>query len=203
MSDPHSPDQPMGWVLLAVERYESALVVYSSRLLGDRESARDVVQETYLRLCRQQRERVEPHLAEWLFTVCRNRALDLLRREGRMARLLDESARQLAATAPDPAETSEKQESAAEVMKYLGDLPNSQQEVIRLRFSNGFSYKEISRITGHSVTNVGFLMHTGIKSLRARLLSAEARASHPLAFAGDGAGLTSPAQRTPRAEAQY
>jgi RNA polymerase sigma-70 factor (ECF subfamily) len=48
-------------------------------------------------------------------------------------------------------------------------LPDSQQEVIRLRFQEGFSYKEISRITGFSVGNVGYLLHVGLKSLRGRL----------------------------------
>lgn len=200
MSDPSSSPDPLGWVLLSVERHEAGLVAYAARLLGDRESARDVVQETFLRLCRQDRTRVEPHLAEWLFTVCRNRALDLLRREGRMARLLDDDARRVSAgDDDDPALAVERTETAAEVMKLLGALPNSQQEVIRLRFQGGFSYKEISRITGHSVTNVGFLMHTGIKALRNRLQLADARAAHPLAFAGDPAGLSP----TPRAEAQF
>jgi RNA polymerase sigma-70 factor (ECF subfamily) len=45
-------------------------------------------------------------------------------------------------------------------------LPHNQQEVIRLKFQNGFSYKEISRITQLSVSNVGFLIHTAIKALQ-------------------------------------
>jgi DNA-directed RNA polymerase specialized sigma24 family protein len=48
-------------------------------------------------------------------------------------------------------------------------LPPSQREVIRLKFQNGFSYKEISRISGHSVSNVGYLIHAGIKALRGEL----------------------------------
>ena len=46
-------------------------------------------------------------------------------------------------------------------------LPRNQQEVVRLKFQNGFSYKEISRITALSVTNVGFLIHTAVSRLRA------------------------------------
>jgi RNA polymerase sigma-70 factor (ECF subfamily) len=40
--------------------------------------------------------------------------------------------------------------------------------VIRLKFQNGFSYKQIAGITGLSVSNVGFLIHTGIQALRKR-----------------------------------
>ena len=61
------------WVRGAVARFEGPLTLYAARLLGDAEAARDVVQETFLRLCVQDRAAIEPRLAEWLFTVCRNR----------------------------------------------------------------------------------------------------------------------------------
>ena len=53
-----------------------------------------------------------------------------------------------------------------ELIRLIGRLPHNQQEVIRLKFQNGFSYQEISRITSLSVTNVGFILHTAIKALR-------------------------------------
>ena len=53
------------------------------------------------------------------------------------------------------------------MLRLIGCLPASQQEVIRLKFQNGFSYKEISRITEHSVSNVGVLIHTAVQRLRA------------------------------------
>ena len=51
-------------------------------------------------------------------------------------------------------------------MRLLDRLPDNQQEVIRLKFQNDLSYREISEITGLSVSNVGFLLHVGIKRLR-------------------------------------
>jgi RNA polymerase sigma-70 factor (ECF subfamily) len=51
----------------------------------------------------------------------------------------------------------------------LARLPESQQEVIRLKFQHQMSYREISRITGQSESNVGFLIHRGIKSIREML----------------------------------
>ena len=68
---PPSADEE--WVRAAVGRFEGPLTLYATRLLRDVEAARDVVQETFLRLCTQDRAQVESHLAEWLFTVCRNR----------------------------------------------------------------------------------------------------------------------------------
>jgi RNA polymerase sigma-70 factor (ECF subfamily) len=154
------------WVLAAVDRFEGPLTLYAARLLGDPETARDVVQETFLRLCRQDHSTIDSRLAEWLFTVCRNRALDVLRKEGRMTQLSDEQVQLRVGSEPEPSDVVGHREEASQVLKLLERLPNSQREVIRLKFQNGFSYREISRISGYSVTNVGYLIHTGLSTLR-------------------------------------
>src|SRR5436305_600777 len=157
------------WVRDAVERFEGPLTLYAARLLGDAEGARDVVQETFLRLCVQDRAEIEPRIAEWLFTVCRNRALDVLRKERRMTRLSEEQVQVRPSAEPGPPDVVEQADSAARVLHLLESLPANQRDVIRLKFQNGFSYREISRISGHSVTNVGYLIHTGLKTLRGQL----------------------------------
>jgi RNA polymerase sigma-70 factor (ECF subfamily) len=157
------------WVRGALSRFEGPLLRYAARLLGDAEAARDVVQETFLRLCDQRPADLEPRLAEWLFTVCRNRALDVLRKERRMTRISDDQVKQCVCSVPPPADVVAVRDSAARVVELLEHLPASQREVIRLRFQNGFSYREISRISGHSVTNVGYLIHVGLKTLRGQL----------------------------------
>ena len=73
------------WIRSALAQYEGALTRYATHLTGDVERARDVVQDTFLRLCSQKPSRVRDHLAQWLFTVCRNRALDVLRKDNRMS----------------------------------------------------------------------------------------------------------------------
>ena len=105
------------WVRAAVDQFERPLTLYASRLLGDPDRARDVVQDVFLKLCCQERERVEPHLAEWLFTVCRNRALDVLRKEGRMTRLSDEQVRARPDPLAAPPEVLERREDASRVLR--------------------------------------------------------------------------------------
>jgi RNA polymerase sigma factor (sigma-70 family) len=78
------------WVHAALRQYEGSLVRYAAQITGDLDRARDVVQDTFLRLCHEPQSKVEPHLAQWLFKVCRNRALDVLRKESRM-KTLDET----------------------------------------------------------------------------------------------------------------
>jgi RNA polymerase sigma-70 factor (ECF subfamily) len=140
---------------------------YATRLFsGDVERARDVVQDTLVRLMAQPVAEVEGHLAEWLFTVCRNRVLDVLRKEGRVRHFAEGQVERLTAPEPLPGRSLERAEQQEAVLKLIGTLPRNQQEVVRLKFQNGFSYQEISRITSLSVTNVGFILHTAIKALR-------------------------------------
>jgi RNA polymerase sigma factor (sigma-70 family) len=171
------PGQPQAengpWVRDAVDRYEGPLTLYAARLLGDADAARDVVQETFLRLCTQDRAALDTRLAEWLFTVCRNRALDVLRKESRMTHLSEEQVQRCLSPTPSPPDVAERRELASRVLDMLEALPTNQREVIRLKFQNGFSYQEISRISGHSVSNVGYLIHAGMKTLRGRLFDGQ------------------------------
>jgi RNA polymerase sigma factor (sigma-70 family) len=166
--------EPAEFVRTAVEQFQAPLLRYAMRLLGDPERARDVVQDTFVRLLGQAPATVEGHLAEWLFTVCRNRAFDIIRKEGRMKRFEEGAEERVVAGEPRPGAALEAEETHATVLRLIDRLPPNQQEVVRLKFQNGFSYKEISRITALSVGNVGFLLHTAIKTLRREWL-AEAR----------------------------
>ena len=172
MPEPPNAEQ-RAWVRGVVDRFEGPLTLYAARLLGNSDAARDVVQETFLRLCTQKREDLESYLAEWLFTVCRNRALDVLRKESRMTHLREEQVQRCLSPAPGPADVAEKSDLAARVVTLLEALPIHQREVIRLKFQNGFSYQEISRISGHSVSNVGYLIHAGMKTLRGLLFDGQ------------------------------
>jgi RNA polymerase sigma-70 factor (ECF subfamily) len=79
----------------------------------------------------------------------------------------DGEAERGAAAEPRPGAALEREELHAALLRSIERLPANQQEVVRLKFQNGFSYKEISRITELSVSNVGFLIHTAVTRLRA------------------------------------
>ncbi|NRA37770.1 MAG: sigma-70 family RNA polymerase sigma factor, partial [Planctomycetes bacterium] len=66
----------------------------------------------------------------------------------------------------DPAELISQCESAENIQQLLTQLPLQQQEILRLKFQENMSYKSIADITGLSVSNVGFILHTVLKSLR-------------------------------------
>lgn len=59
--------------------------------------------------------------------------------------------------------------TVGEVLRTIRDLPPKQREVLKLRFCDGHSYRGISERTGLSVSYVGFLLHTSLKSVRGQL----------------------------------
>lgn len=167
---PTAEGDPSNWIRAALERHERQLMQYATRLLdGDLDRARDVVQETFLRLCNQRRGDVEQHLTEWLYRVCRNQAFDVRRKESRMSTLSEDHHASSTDASASPAATMERQDELGRVLGCLTRLPDKQQEVLRLKFQHGLSYQEIARVTEESIGNVGWLIHEGIKGLRRRL----------------------------------
>jgi RNA polymerase sigma factor (sigma-70 family) len=146
--------------------YESPLIGYASTILNDIDSARDVVQDTFLRLCRQDLAKVQVHLKSWLFTVCRNRALDVLRKERRTEPLEEIHWQKVAGPGLQPDERLDLQERLAQLRSLLNNLTENQREVIILKFQQGLSYQEIHKVTNLSTSNIGFLIHAGLKRLR-------------------------------------
>ncbi len=157
------------WLRTAVRDYEPRLMAYAVHLLGDAERARDVAQETFMRLCAQPRAQVESRLGEWLFTVCRNLCIDVRRKERRMTLLAEGQAELKIAGDPAPGAAIEQTEMMSQVMASLSSLSQNQQEVIRLKFQHDLSYKQIAGITHLTVTNVGFLIHTALKNIRQQI----------------------------------
>jgi RNA polymerase sigma-70 factor (ECF subfamily) len=155
----------------AMADYESPLLGYASTILHDLDRARDVVQDTFIRLCQQDIPKVRDNLKSWLFTVCRNRALDLLRKDKNLQPIDEIRWQRIAGPDLPPDQQFDQDERFAQVMKYLDRLSANQREVILLKFHQGLSYQEITKITGLSSGNVGFLIHTGLKRLRELLPS--------------------------------
>jgi len=155
-----------------VAKYERRLVGYAHSVLGDREEARDAAQETLMKLCRIEPEVFErdvaSHLEAWLFTVCRNAALDRLRKNRRVFNTQDGTPHTTDG-APGPAQEAETREEAGRAAAFVLDLSGRQQEVIHLKFHANLSYEQIAKVTGMTVNNVGVTLHLALKSLRKKM----------------------------------
>lgn len=149
--------------------FESPLIAFAARLLQDPDRARDVVQDTFIRLCQQDISKVERSLKSWLFTVCRNRSLDLLRKDKHIQPLNEVGWKKVAGPDLQPDENAVQQERHQNLRAMLERLSENQRDVLLLKFQEGLSYQEIHEVTGLTTGNIGFLIHTALKRLRQNL----------------------------------
>ena len=160
-----------GLVARAVAEHEGPLLRYACSLCRDTEMARDAVQDTFIKLWQEGSRQVPERLAPWLFKVCRNRVFEIMRRERRMISM-EPTDVPVTDQEPSPDQALAETERSQALAGLVARLPSREQELVRLKFQNGLSYQEISQITGLSVSNVGFILHTAMKSLRQRLVLA-------------------------------
>jgi RNA polymerase sigma factor (sigma-70 family) len=151
-----------------MRRFEIPLLQFATRITGDRERARDVVQETFMKYQRNGASAHEKETATWLFTVCRNGALNVCRKEKRMTYLGEELIEKSEDQQPMPFEQLERKEATGFLLRILATLPVRQQEVLQLKFQNDLSYQQIAEITKTTANNVGVLIHTALRTLRQR-----------------------------------
>lgn len=157
------------WIRGLLNDHEHPLIRYAFGITGDLETARDVVQETFLRLCRADRSRVEDRLPAWLYRVCRNRAIDLRKREGRRRQWSREEFSLIPGEGPGPSDRAERDENRRLVIAALNDLPADQREACLLKFNDGLTYREIGRVMGKSLGTVSNLLAAALETIRKRL----------------------------------
>lgn len=167
MSD--SSDAHGRWVGEALRQYEQPLVRYTLRITGNLETARDVVQDAFMKLCQENSSRLNGRMAPWLYRVCRNRALDVCKKEGRMQALDQVMAEAEAAQGPGPDGRAEVREECALVLEALSALPDPQQEAFRLKFEHGLTYREISAVMDMPLSTVSYTLTQALGTIRARL----------------------------------
>ncbi|MCC6581484.1 MAG: sigma-70 family RNA polymerase sigma factor [Phycisphaeraceae bacterium] len=164
-----TPIGPQDWIRQTLDACERPLVAYAQRLTGNLDVARDIVQDTFLELCRAAPADIRDRVTPWLYTVCRRRCFDHRRKEKRMTpltelRLADQTSRE-----SEPSGGIEQADDLAAVGRVLGSLPENQQEAIRLKFQHGLSYRQIAEVTNQPVGTVGYLIHAGLQTVRQTL----------------------------------
>ena len=148
---------------------ESPLLSYALRLTGERGVAEDLVQEAFMRLHGQRQEVREAR--RWLYRTVHNLALNYRREMKKIIPLVTREQEKAKATPeptdpqPLPDEQLARLEGIGLVRLTLETLDERSQTVVRLKFNDNLSYKEISERTGLSVGNVGFVLHHALKSM--------------------------------------
>src|SRR5438309_11913574 len=148
---------------------ESPLLNYACRLVGELSVAEDMVQEAFMKLHAHFEQVREPR--RWLYRTVHNQALNHRRQADKVIPLnppAEEDARPAAETTdpqPLPDEQIARWEGIGLVRLSLETLDERSRELIRLKFNEDLSYKEISERTGLSVGHVGYLLHHALKEV--------------------------------------
>ena len=156
---------------------ESPLLSYALRLLGERALAEDTVQEAFMKLHAQFAEVREPR--RWLYRTVHNLALNHRRQERKIVPLVNPAedspgtAQSPVEEAADPEPLPDEQiirwEGIGLVRLSLDTLDERSREVVRLKFDEDLSYKQISERTGLTTGHVGYLLHHALKTIAAEL----------------------------------
>jgi RNA polymerase sigma factor (sigma-70 family) len=155
---------------------ESPLLAYALRLLEDMALAEDTVQDAFLKLHARFSEVREPR--RWLYRTVHNQALNQRRSLRRIVPLApspedgSHPGQEPADPLPLPDEQLARLESIGLVRLSLQALDQRSRELVRLKFGEDLSYKDISGRTGLTTGHVGYLLHHALKAVAAELAKA-------------------------------
>jgi RNA polymerase sigma-70 factor, ECF subfamily len=150
------------------ERYGAVLLGYLTDLLGDRQAAEDIRQVTLLQVW-QRAETYDPargSLLTWILTIGRSRAIDELRR--RIPEPYDPHSPPDERD-PNPPDTTDTLLDAWRIAALLAMLPTEEATVLRMRFYDGLSQREIAERTGIALGTVKMRMVSALQRLREQI----------------------------------
>lgn len=153
-----------------VERYAPRLYRHLARMLGNREEAEDLVQETFIKAYRALgRFDVKQDFRAWLYTIANNAARNALRARSRRIQFLAMPEEQGPCSASDTVEARarlEAEERQAQVERLLLRLPPMSRALLDLYYREGMSLREAAAITGTSEGAAKVALHRARQQLR-------------------------------------
>lgn len=155
------PMEPKPSLRQVFDSEESPLLHYAHGLVGQRETAEDLVQDAFLKLHAHWEQVTHPRA--WLFRCTRNLALSYLRDHRRETPM--ESNQEWESNTPDPEHALGKLEAIGTLQLLVAQLQDDDRTLINLKYREGLKYDQISQRTGLSVSNVGYKLHHALKHL--------------------------------------
>lgn len=163
-----------------IEQYQHRLLRYLVYLVGNRELAEDLFQETWIRVLERGHQYDGKHeFSTWLYAVARNLSIDYLRRKSPVSLdgLMDDEEHaplELADPRPLAWEVAEQHEQAERINAALVSIPAGYRETVVLRFQEGLALEEIATVTGVRLGTVKSRLYRGLNMLMSRLQGARA-----------------------------
>jgi len=184
MTEPPASDADLGDPDQWVDRYGDALLQYAVGRVGDRETAEDLVQETFLAAFKARRDfDHRAAFSTWLIAILRRKIIDHYRKDARTLATTDAKLDEVApmfdhtghwAVPPanwrsTPASQAENTEFWQVVRRCLADLPRHLAQAFELRELGMASVQEASEIAGITPRNLSVRLHRSRILLRSCL----------------------------------
>jgi len=165
-----------------LKRHETRVISFAYRMVGNYESARDILQQAFLKIL-EQSDHYEPRalFSTFLYQVTRNLCINELKRSARRRSVsLDQELYSdadqvtfLRDALPDDSDTPDtllgRAEVRAAIRKAIANLPPIYREVVVLRIFEELPYREISKITGAGENTVKSRMRYALERLQSAM----------------------------------
>lgn len=150
------------------QRYQSMLYTLSLRYLKDEDSAKDVVQQAFLQLWENRKElAIDVSLKNYLFTMVKNRILNIFRHENVVLQKSYEYA-QHCESVESWLDKMEKEGKIQLLREYIDDLPEQRKQICLMKLDRNLSNQQIADELGISLQTVKNQYTTALKTLRER-----------------------------------
>lgn len=153
------------WFAENLQPHEAALRAYlSSRFPWLREQD-DIVQESYSRVLRAQMKGPIKHVRAFFFSTAHNATIDLLRKKTRHEHVPVTDLREtdLLEEGPGVGEILDERQRQKILAEAIEGLPERCREVVRLRFQENLSYKEIAVCLAITTDTVKIQLSRGVQ----------------------------------------
>ena len=165
-----------------VRRYGGSVLRYLTRMIGSREQAEDLFQETFKRVHEKAHTFRGSRFKPWLFAIATRVAIDGLRKRRRLrvvsmnpkSDCYEKSTGGLDAVAVadnsfNPSSAAERAEQAEQVRQTIELLPEKQRATLVLAYYQQLSYREVAEVLGCSIGTVKVQMYRALKTLAKKL----------------------------------
>jgi RNA polymerase sigma-70 factor (ECF subfamily) len=158
---------------LIFERYSRPIISFIYDMVGQRELAEDLTQETFVRAYKNLMAlRDQARLSTWLFGIAKNVARESLRsrqRQSRQVGIEESGVMEARGTAPAPDGVLLNKELNNLIREAMAELDEDKRLVFSLKVFHQRSYEEIAEITGFSIPKLKTDLHRARSEMRRRI----------------------------------
>jgi len=155
---------------LLVERHSHAIFRLAFRMSGNEQDAEDLVQETFLRAYKQlHRFDGRAAFATWLYRICMNCSLDLIRARKQSMDATPQWLEQVATREPSPERLSQSREIANLLRPALEGLSDTERHAFILRHYEGCPIEQIAEVLGVQAGAAKHSVFRAVQKLRKAL----------------------------------